>query len=123
MKTWHYEMFFVAIILATVAVCSQIFLGKGLVEWVGSLAVLLTFAHVQVAERLAEQAAKEEQVQGDATVDCHRWARRYLVSKEICWLVYFVFLGAYSALVGVGIFLLYPLWRHYYRKRNPLETL
>ena len=118
MKTWHYEFLFVAVVLATVAACAQAFLGKGLIEWVGALAVLLTFAHVQVADRLAEQAAKEEQAQGDATVDCHRWARRYLVGKEICWLIYFVVLGAYSALVGVAVFLAYPIWRHQYRKRT-----
>ena len=116
-KTWHLEMLVVALVLSTVAFFSD----KGWVEWVGALAVLLTFAHVQVADRLAEQAALEEQAKGEVTVDCHRWARRYLVGKEICWLVYFIVLGAYSALVGVGVFLLYPIWRHQYRKRWPYE--
>lgn len=122
-------------------------------EWIGAVAVLLTFAHVQVADRLAETESTREMLRRDALcksqlyehaheklrpplhvvkaaderywlhVDCHHWARRYLVSKEICWLIYFVMLGAWSALVGVGVFLLYPVWRHYYRKRYPLEGL
>jgi len=144
-RTWHYEMIFVAVTLSAVAACSQIFLGKGVVEWVGALAVLLTFAHVQVADRLAEAEATREELHARASrlsqeyehlvckpaledvrdaerryhlhVDCHHWARRYLVGKEICWLIYFVVLGAYTALVGVAVFLAYPIWRHQYRKR------
>jgi hypothetical protein len=89
------------------------------VEWVGALAVLLTFGHVQVADRLAERAAQDEQL-GQVTVECHNMAVNYLVHKEVCWLIYFLVLGAYSALVGVGVFLLYPFWRRFYRKRRPL---
>lgn len=90
-------------------------------EFIGALAVLLTFAHVQVADRLAEKAEADEKL-GEETVECHQWTKRYLLSKEICWLAYFVLLGAWSALAGVGLFLLYPFWRSYYRKRRPLKT-
>lgn len=117
MKTWHVEMGFVAAALVAVALVSD----RGSVEWIGALAVLLTFGHVQVADRLAERAALDEIEHGQATVDCHRWARRYLVSKEACWLAYFVLLGAWSALVGVGIFLAYPLWRHWYRRAKAVR--
>ena len=49
MKTWHLEMLVVALVLSTVAFFSD----RGWVEWVGVVAVLLTFAHVQVADRPA----------------------------------------------------------------------
>ncbi len=148
MKTWHYEMLVVAIVLSVVAY----FTAKPesmYAEWIGALAVLLTFGHVQVADRLAEAEAsheeradlwemthellilpeghekrptKEDVEKANARfyghVHCHRWLTRYLVGKEFCWLAYFVILGAYSALVGVGIFLAYPIWRHQYRKER-----
>ena len=149
-KTWHIETFVVAVILAGVAVCSQIFLEKGPVEWIGALAVLLTFCHVQVADRLAEAEDHRSRLADEASflsqhyehakmkpeveevraatarlhvhVECHWKLKYFLVSKEICWFGYFVILGAWSALVGVGVFLLYPVWRHQYRKRKPLEA-
>ena len=126
---------------------------RGWVEWVGGLAGIVTFANVQVADRLAEaEASREERSEHFGMIHellilpeghekrpseedvkkansrlyhhayCYRWATRYLIGKEICWLVYFVVLGAHSALVGVGVFLLYPVWRHQYRKRKPLEA-
>lgn len=107
-------LFVFAALLATVALS-----GKGDIEWIGALAVLLTFGHVQVADRLAEEAAEKEQLTGEADVECHRMARRYLISKELCWFAYFFALGAYSALVGVGVFLLYPVWRRSYRYFHP----
>ena len=118
-KTWQIEMIVVGNILFPVALLTAK-PENYYAEYIGALAVLLTFAHVQVADRLAEQAEQEEKEKGETTVDCHRWTKRYLLSKEICWCLYFVLLGAYSALVGVGVFLLYPVWRHYYRKRRPL---
>lgn len=115
-RTWHIEMAIVATVLTVVVVVSD----KGPVEWIGSLAVLLTFAHVQVADRLAEQADLEERNRGQATVECYWKLKWYLVGKEVLWLAYFVMLGAWSALVGVALFLLYPLWRHWYRRRYPV---
>lgn len=141
------------LVVALILVAVTIFSGKGWIEWIGALAVLLTFAHVQVADRLAEgEASREERAEhwgmthellilpeghekrpteddvkqaNDRLygyVECHWKLKYFLVSKEICWLVYFVVLGAYSALVGVGVFLAYPVWRHQYRKRKPLEA-
>jgi len=120
MKTWQIEMIVVGNVLAPIAILTAK-PENYYAELIGSLAVLLTFAHVQVADRLAEKAEADEKL-GEESVECHQWTRRYLLSKEICWLLYFVLLGAYSALVGVGIFLLYPAWRHYYRKKRPLQV-
>ena len=112
MRTWKVELFVVAVVLSCVAVVS----GKGLVEWVGSAAVLLSFAHAQVADRLAEREAFREK----PTVECHRLATRYFVSKEILWCAYFLTHKSWSALVGVALFLAYPAWRKLWRARRPV---
>lgn len=65
-RTWHAELAFVVLVLAAVAALS----GGGSVEWVGVGAVSLSFAHAQVADRLAEREASR----AVAGVDCYRWA-------------------------------------------------
>jgi hypothetical protein len=112
MRTWHKELAVVVTILAIIW-----FLAKGsLVEAVGSLAVILTFCHTQVAFRLEE---KHGQSSDPDSVECYRWQSRYFCAKEICWLGYFVILGAWSALVGVFIFLAYPFWRKWKSNKPP----
>lgn len=113
MKTWHFELVFVATVLAMVVIAS----GAAPVEWLGAAAVTLTFAHAQVADRLAERDAAREK----PSVECHRWATRYLVTKESLWLVYFVLHHSWSALAGVGLFLAFPVWRRWWRKQKPLR--
>lgn len=94
--------------------------GEG-IEFVGAAAVTLTFTHAQVADRLAEAERNKSSLYGadsainEHSVHCHAWLTRYLVTKEILWCVYFVVLGAWSALVGVAVFLAYPLWRKWWR--------
>lgn len=90
--------------------------GGGL-ELIGAGAVLLSFGHAQVAERLAEREGAREQ----AAVECHRWALRYLVGKESLWLAYFVLHRSWSALAGVVLFLVYPVWRRAWRSWRPLD--
>lgn len=118
-RTWQFELLFVVVVLALVALLS----GKGPIEWIGSLAVVMTFAHIQVADRLAEQASLEESSRGQTTVECHWKLKWYLISKESLWLIYFVLLDAWSALAGVALFLLYPVWRHWYRRLKPLARV
>jgi hypothetical protein len=43
-----------------------------------------------------------------------------LVTKECLWLVYFILHHSWSALAGVGLFLAFPIWRKWWRKRKPL---
>lgn len=110
MKTWQYELAAVALVLGLVVATSR----GGWAEVLGALAVLAAFAHAQVSERMAEkQAAK-------ATPDvvCHRWSLRYFVAKELLWLAYFVAHRSWSAIVGVVVFLAYPLWRKWWRTRR-----
>jgi hypothetical protein len=112
MKTWHFELAVVATVLSVVVLAT----GASPIEWLGAAAVTLTFAHAQVADRLAERDAAREK----PSVECHRWATRYLVTKECLWLVYFVMHHSWSALAGVGLFLAFPVWRKWWRRRKPL---
>lgn len=111
-RTWHIEMLVVAAVLAAVALLS----GGGWTELLGAAAVTLTFGHAQVADRLAERDAARER----PSVACHRWATRYLVTKETLWLLYFVIHKSWAALAGVFLFLAYPIWRRFWRLRKPM---
>lgn len=93
-------------------------------ELIGSSAVLLTFGHAQIADRLAEAENQRIRYAADSVyptkeakikVECFRKLWWYYVGKEACWLAYFVYTHAYSALVGVFVFLAYPVWRRMYR--------
>lgn len=111
-KTWMYESLIVGCILATVALLSS----NPLVEWIGALAVFCAFNYAQIADRLAERQKFKTQ----PDVPCYWKMQIYFVAKEILWLSYFLLHRSYAALVGVGIFLLYPLWRKLWRKYNPI---
>jgi hypothetical protein len=84
--------------------------------WISALAVVLSFAHMQVADRLAE--AEERRPSRD--VECHRKLRWYLVAKELAWVAAFASAGLWPALVGCGLFLGYPVWRRFYRRWRPV---
>lgn len=117
-RTWQVELGVVAVALGATWFLS----GGGYREALGSCAVVAGFAHAQVADRLAEQASFVERLAENMigerlrAVDCWRWARRYYVTKEALWLGYFLSLQAWAALVGVVVFLAYPLWRAAYRR-------
>jgi hypothetical protein len=146
-RTWMFELGVVAVVELVVAIASG-----SPIELLGATAVALSFAHGQVADRLAEAEAMRaattfvpggsfsigytehagrltaNQVaivpslvadpQRAIVVECYRWARRYFVTKELFWCAYFALRGSWSALAGVGLFLLYPLWRRWWRKRR-----
>jgi len=109
LRTWIIELTVVATILVGVSAS----LGASApLEWLGSLAVLATFAHAQVGTRLAERQAERT----TPDVPCYRWLLFYWCLKEGFWFAYFVLHHSYAALVGVIVFLLYPIWRRWYRK-------
>lgn len=117
LRTWHLELGTVVAVLAAVAIIS----GGGPVELIGAAAVALSFAHAQVADRLAEaERARRGELPDARSVACHQWTTRYLVSKETLWLAYFIAHHSWSALAGVGLFLLYTPWRRWWRRRHPL---
>lgn len=144
MKTWKVEAAVTGTVLGSVAALT-VTPENYYATWATAGAVFLTFMHVQIADRLAEAEDHRERLRREAQalsqryehaaerppladvkaaddryrahVECYWKLKWYLVAKEILWLVTFVLLGAWPALVGVGLFLLYPVWRHYYRTR------
>lgn len=108
MKTWKQEMLMVAGVLLAVNLFRD---GVHPVEYLAAFAVFLSFGHAQIADRLAEK----EEIKSVPEVDCYKKLWYYFVGKELCWLLFFLFSHAYSALAGVFIFLAYPFWRKLYR--------
>ncbi|MEI8224186.1 MAG: hypothetical protein WCG20_03635 [bacterium] len=116
-QTYFIEYAFVAIILIAVAIGS----GKGWIEWIGVAAVFLTFGHASIAERLREREALRHLKRSPIEVACYWKLPYYFYAKELLWLLYFVCIGAWSALAGVFVFLAYTPWRSYYRKWHPIR--
>jgi hypothetical protein len=110
MKTWKLEMLVVAAVLIAVNYLTHKLFT---IEILAAFAVLMTFGHAQIADRLAEQEA----LRTVPAVDCYRKMWYYFVGKETFWFLYFYLNHSYSALVGVFLFLAYPAWRRIYRKR------
>ncbi len=105
-------MAFVLVLLAAAVIVS----GGGHIEWLGAAAVFLTFGHASVADRLAEVQA--EKPKDKVEVWCFYKLKRYYYGKEILWLGYFILLHAWSALVGVFVFILYVPWRRLWRRHH-----
>lgn len=103
-------MLVVTVILLAVNVITQ---RAVTVEALGAIAVILTFGHAQIADRMAEQ----ESLRANPSVDCYRKLWYYFVGKELFWCLYFLLNHSYSALVGVLVFLAYPIWRGIYRRK------
>lgn len=114
MKTWIVEAYVVAAVLVWTAAMT----GHA-VEWIGSGAVFFAFMHAQVADRLAER----EEARKQPDVDCYKMAGRYFLAKEVLWCLYFVAHKSWTALIGVGVFLLYPLWRKLWRRWHPITPV
>jgi hypothetical protein len=110
-RTWKIEMAIVAAILLIVNVfTNKIFT----IEILAALAVLLTFGHAQISIRLSEQEA----LAAIPKVDCYQKLIYYYVGKEIFWFLYFWMNHSYSALIGVIVFLFYPVWRRFKNDRK-----
>lgn len=112
--TWYAEIGAVMAVLSGVVYATH----GSVLESIGATAVLFSFAHGQVADRLAEREAARRR----PDVECHAMARRYFVAKEALWFVYFAWKGSYAALAGVVLFLAYPVWRRFWRRRHPLPV-
>lgn len=105
LHVFHIEDVFVAAIL----IINVLILNGNYIEWIGALAVFIGFKHTVVAFRLEDVVEKRE-THGDTAFNSHGYQTQYFYGKEILWFIYFILLGAWSGLVGVVIYLLYPLW-------------
>ena len=112
MKTWQKEMLAAGIILIGIAIA-----GGRAIDFIGAAAVLFTFGHMSVSERLREKTIE----QPIPSVECYRWLTFYLIAKEITWVAFFLFTGSYPALFGCALFLCYPLWRKFHRSRQHIQ--
>lgn len=112
--TWAYEGLVVAVALVATVVAS----GGELREWIGAIAVQLTFHHAAISDRMAEQQGRRS----IADVSCYRWSTRIFIGKEILWLAYFLLSQTWAALTGVFLFLAYPAWRRYWRGIHPVGS-
>lgn len=118
-ETWMAETTIVAIVLAIVAYFTGIHLGgQRIIDWIGAAAVLYTFKHASVSDRLAEKQG----IKIVPDVSCYRKLREFYVIKEILWVIYFIILGSYTPLIGCAIFLFYPIWRKIWRRYYPMES-
>lgn len=114
MKTWHYETFVMGIVLCVV----DLFFANNPINWITTLAILLTFNHAQIADRLQERQSKMD----IPTVECYHKLNKLFTAKEICWIIAFLLMRNYSAIVGSLLFAAYPYWRKYYRSKiKPLQ--
>lgn len=111
LNTWQTEMVVVALALVVVNFFAKTIMS---IEIIASLAVLLSFGHTQISDRLAEQESLKEM----PDVYCYRKLWYYFMGKEVLWMLYFLLNKSYSALVGVFIFLIYPVWRTWYRNHR-----
>lgn len=114
MRTWQFELLVVTGILASVT----FFTGNQPVDWLATLAVATSFAHGQITDRLAEREAARPV----ASVECYELARLYFFVKEILWCCVFVLHHTWPALVGAGLFLVYPFWRKWWRSKYPINN-
>ena len=112
--TWHFETACVAFVLLVVALFTTpsvvslwIAPVPFLIVWLSAVAVLGSFLHAKVGYRMAEALAE----QATPPAACQEWSGTYWVAKELLWLVVFVLSGAYPAIAGAVIFILYPAWR------------
>lgn len=112
-RTWMLEALVVGAVLAFAAAVT----GGTPAGWITAVAVLLSFMHAQVSDRMAEKQAAMER----PDVPCYRWSARYFSAKEACWFWAFAIQGAWPAVVGVLLFLAYPVWRRWYRSGRPLR--
>lgn len=86
-------------------------------ELIATAAVFFTFLHAQMGNRLQEaEAAKDK-----PSVENAWHIVLFQIAKESLWVVFFFMTQAWAALVGAIVFLAYPFWRKWYRKRHPLK--
>lgn len=109
MKTWHYEIAVIGLILIAVT----FLFANNWINWVTTTAILFTFNHAQIGDRLQERQAAMDQ----PTVECYHKLNKLFAAKELLWIIAFLLMKNYAAIVGSVLFALYPLWRKYYRKK------
>ncbi|KND49196.1 MAG: hypothetical protein AB203_02250 [Parcubacteria bacterium C7867-008] len=120
-KTWQVEAAFVAAVLLVVSALttppipstfSDLEAIKAfLIIWLSAAAVFGSFLHAQVGTYMAEDMSSTEK----PLTECYHKLGQYWVYKELFWFLVFLLSGAYPAIAGNVIFLVYPAWRKIYK--------
>lgn len=118
LKTWHWETLTVMAVMAAVVLLT----GNRPIEWIGWAALMLAHGRNSVMIRMSE-AQQQAGAGGPHHVECHAWGTRYLWSGECFWACYFVMHRSWSALAGVAVFALFPLWRRWYGRQGSQSPL
>jgi hypothetical protein len=116
LRTWHVEAAVVWLALHIIGT-----IGGTLESWTGYLqtsAVWVTFLYIQVVDRMSERQGE----QGTPAVPCFRMATVYHVVKDSLWLIFFLSVGMYPAALGGVLFLSYPAWRKWWRRKYPIAA-
>lgn len=125
LHTWHLE----ALVVWSVLTGALFLFGKAVDwrEWMALLGVGFGFHYASISNRLEEaqlalqRHASTNPISTAHHVECVRWLGRYWWLKEAAWVAYFLSTRAVSALIGCAVFLVYPLWRRWYRGRYPVR--
>jgi len=83
-------------------------------DWLGSLAVFITFLHGQLSFEMEESQSKMK----EPAVKNYHWSGRLFVTKELLWLTTFAMAGCWPLCAGSLLFATYPHWRVFLRKRK-----
>ncbi len=111
MRTYQKEYTIVGLFLSI-----PVMLNPTTVNALAALAIFFTFQSHQVAGHL-----QEKQDTKNPSVECHKKLNLYYYIKEGLWMAFFIWSGAYSGIIGSGVFLAYPYWRSY-RKNSKLRN-
>lgn len=119
---WHtYQVeyaFVVSVLVITVLVTGN---GFNMWKWVEAAAVMLTFMHMKISQRMAEKEERAQTSGGKVRTEYYWKLEPIFMGKEILWVVTLAHLQAWAALVGTFLFLLYYPWRETWRKSHPLK--
>jgi hypothetical protein len=110
MKTWKWEL----LIVGTILCLTTYFLQNTRINWLTTVAILLTFQHAQISDRLQEG----QKIMKNPDVKCYWKLDKLFVAKELIWILTFFIIGNYAAIIGSILFAIYPVWRRLYRKRH-----
>lgn len=90
-------------------------------DWAALFGVFFSFSYTSIADRLSEQEHARVSAGQLPGIACHGKLQTFFVWREIAWCLTFVLLQAWSALVGVFIFMAYPVWRRFWRRHFPVR--
>lgn len=106
-QTLKYEIAVIGLVLFGTAFLTSyslfsIDLRASVIIWLSAFAVFVTFVHGAMSFDISEASSDRRSSFSMGF---------YWVSKEFLWLTVFLLSGAYPAIVGTVLFILYPLWR------------